>query len=225
MRLQVDAKVGSRIMEYVWPARKHRTMALEDRTSTEEPVQQHIGEALVMPSSSRKSLDSSRALERPRASLESDKLRPPPLRRLNTSRSFTDLRSNSTSEFPPTPRSAMPFKHRTTDVLRNTSTATLDPQLKRRNETTKNIGQNRKAGDAAEMKTRSSQKTFILVKISRYAFYLSPSAARLTAYPSLHLVLSIVKEESFDLRDARIRTRDLEYRNQTWSVRIHLLHL
>jgi hypothetical protein len=39
---------------------------------------------------------------------------------------------------------------------------------------------------------------------------------------SLHLLLSIVKEESFDLRDARIRTRDLEYRNQTWSVRIRL---
>lgn len=35
---------------------------------------------------------------------------------------------------------------------------------------------------------------------------------------SLHLLLSIIKEESFDLRDARIRTRDLEYRNQTWSV-------
>jgi hypothetical protein len=39
-------------------------------------------------------------------------------------------------------------------------------------------------------------------------------------YSSLNLLLSIVKEESFDLRDARIRTRDLEYRNQTWSVRI-----
>jgi hypothetical protein len=28
-----------------------------------------------------------------------------------------------------------------------------------------------------------------------------------------------MKEESFDCRDARIRTRELEYRNQTWSVR------
>jgi hypothetical protein len=28
-----------------------------------------------------------------------------------------------------------------------------------------------------------------------------------------------MKEESFECRDARIRTRDLEYRNQTWSVR------
>ena len=35
---------------------------------------------------------------------------------------------------------------------------------------------------------------------------------------SLHLLLSIAKEDSFLCRDARIRTRDLEYRNQTWSV-------
>jgi hypothetical protein len=40
-------------------------------------------------------------------------------------------------------------------------------------------------------------------------------------YFSLNLLLSIMKEESFVCRDARIRTRDLEYRNQTWSVRIH----
>lgn len=38
---------------------------------------------------------------------------------------------------------------------------------------------------------------------------------------SLHLLLSIAKEDSFLCRDARIRTRDLEYRNQTWSVSFH----
>ena len=31
-------------------------------------------------------------------------------------------------------------------------------------------------------------------------------------------LLSISKEGSFECRDARIKTRDLEYRNQTWSV-------
>lgn len=40
---------------------------------------------------------------------------------------------------------------------------------------------------------------------------------------SLHLMLSIMKEDSFLCRDARIRTRDLEYRNQTLSVRLHQL--
>jgi len=50
------------------------------------------------------------------------------------------------------------------------------------------------------MKTRASQKSFVLVRIS-----------------SLNLLLSIVKEGSFECHEARIRTRDLEYRNQTWS--------
>jgi len=54
--------------------------------------------------------------------------------------------------------------------------------------------------DAIEMKTRSSQKTFILVKVS-----------------SIELLLSMMKAESFECRDARIRTHTLEFRNQTWS--------
>ena len=35
---------------------------------------------------------------------------------------------------------------------------------------------------------------------------------------SLHIMLSVMKDDSFVCRDAMIRTRDLEYRNQTWSV-------
>lgn len=38
-------------------------------------------------------------------------------------------------------------------------------------------------------------------------------------YSSLHLLLSVVKEGSFECHDARIKTRELDYRNQTWSVR------
>ncbi len=37
-------------------------------------------------------------------------------------------------------------------------------------------------------------------------------------------MLSIMKEDSFLCRDARIRTRDLEYRNQTWSVSVLYLY-
>jgi len=57
-----------------------------------------------------------------------------------------------------------------------------------------------KSGDAAEMKSRSSQKTFIFVSIS-----------------TVHLLLSIRMEDSFFCREARIRTRELEYRNRTLS--------
>lgn len=34
----------------------------------------------------------------------------------------------------------------------------------------------------------------------------------------MHILLSVRKDGSFFCRDARIRTRELEYRNQTWSV-------
>lgn len=50
------------------------------------------------------------------------------------------------------------------------------------------------------MKNRSTQKSFVYVRIA-----------------SLNLLLSVSKEGSFECRDARINTRDLEYRNQTCS--------
>lgn len=169
MRLQVDAKVGSRIMEYVWPARRHRNLAVEDRASAEGSVQVTGDKTSVLRSPSRKSLDSSRALEKQRTSFESSALAPPPLRRLGASRSFTDLRDNSTtSDFTSTPRSPISYKGRTVDAVRLMSNFPDPPDnlVKRRNEPDKQA-QRRKVGDAAEMKTRSSQKTFILVKISR----------------------------------------------------------
>jgi len=55
-------------------------------------------------------------------------------------------------------------------------------------------------GEALEMRHRSAQKTFIRVEIS-----------------SIHLLLSIMKEDSFLCRNAKIRTRELVFRNQTFS--------
>lgn len=167
MRLQVDARVGSRIMEYVWPARRQRTLAIQERSNSEGSGQTAMDESNSTPQpSSRKSLDSPRALEKPQTSLDISGLKPPPLRRLATSRSFTDLRSSSGS-VPPTPLTAVSHKSRAADVFRSVSNSSdvSDSQSKRRTEVVKQPG--RKIGDAAEMKTRSSQKTFILVKISR----------------------------------------------------------
>lgn len=169
MRLQVDAKVGSRIMEYVWPARRQRALAIQERTNSEGSGQTAMDESISTPQlSSRRSLDSPRALEKPRTSLDTSGLKPPPLRKLATSRSFTDLRSSSAgSSVPPTPLTALSHKSRATDAFRSVSNSSevSDSQARRRTETAKQLG--RKIGDAAEMKTRSSQKTFILVKISR----------------------------------------------------------
>lgn len=166
LRLQVDAKVGSRIMEYVWPARKHRNLAIEDKANIEGSVQKVEDETLVSRPSSRKSLDSSRALDKELAPFEPSGLTPPPLRKLRASRSFTDLRNSSpASEFSSTPRSVVSQKSRAADTMSDFPDPP-DGLMKRRNEAGKQA-QRRKIGDAAEMKTRSSQKTFILVKISR----------------------------------------------------------
>jgi len=119
-----------------------------------------------------------------------------PLRKLGTSRSFTDLRSSAAQDSarvllkPPLQRT------RSSEYLKRNQTVVDGFEREPKRQKTLN----RKNGDAAEMKTRSSRKTFVLVKIS-----------------SLHLLLSIMKEDAFSCRDARIRTRDLEFRNQTLS--------
>ncbi|KAF7292415.1 hypothetical protein HMN09_01225600 [Mycena chlorophos] len=186
MRLQVDARVGRRIMEYVWPGRRDpkKQQQLEDETPlTTEPPSAEI----VL---SRSSLDSPRTAVSKKAAVSTPMLMPP--MKLSASRSFTDLRSASLA--PP----SAPQLHRTASssaLRQGLSPATPPPEpLKKRtrSDTSKNTALSKKTGDAAEMKTRSSQKSFVLVKISRH-------------------------EDSFVCRDAHIRTRDLEFRNQTWS--------
>lgn len=185
MRLQVDAKIGSRIMEYVWPARKQRALEHEEQPNTPDISQSARVDPPPTPIASRQSLDSSRALDRPRGSLENNRLAPPPLRKLGVSRSFTDLRSSAKSDFAPPPRSAMTLKPRANDLSRadhsvklsrtdSTKSNLVDlagPSVKKRVESGKQVARRRKIGDAAEMKTRSSQKTFIMVKISRRAIF------------------------------------------------------
>jgi hypothetical protein len=155
-------------MEYVWPARRHRNLAIENRAYSEKSAQK-IEDDMSVPQPSRKSLDSSRALDKRRISFDSNGLAPPPLQRLRPSRSFTDLRnSGALSEVATTSRSTISHKSRAADVSRSTSNLLEAPDnlVKRKNEAAKQV-QRRTIGDAAEMKTRSSQKTFILVKISR----------------------------------------------------------
>lgn len=185
MRLQIDARLGSRIMEYLWPARRQRHIAA-DHVGNED-----LENVLEIPPKSpfRTSLDSPRGLY---ASTDDAYARKGelmlPLRRLGTSRSFTDLK---------TTRDALPSPA----LHRIHSSDTLHAALNVGDGRTKHRGRlHKNTGDAAEMKTRASQKSFVLVRIS-----------------SLSLLLSIVKEGSFECHDARIRTRDLEYRNQTWS--------
>jgi hypothetical protein len=169
MRLQVDAKVGRRIMEYLWPARRVRNQQSvigkpdlfpESRDSESGPSD------FVLPSLSRSSLDSPRVS--PGVRLDRDRLAPP-LRKLGSSRSFTDLRSAT----PGSPN--RPLLERTRSSERRqpfsplpSSRLPTDTGAVTKAESSKMPTSERALGDAAEMKTRSSQKTFVLVRISRY---------------------------------------------------------
>ncbi|KAL1747713.1 golgi-body localization protein domain-containing protein [Schizophyllum fasciatum] len=174
-RLQLHAAMGRKIMEYFWPNR--REMAELEGTDDEGDDDDLISE--------RASMDAPRS---------PSTLTPPPgLRKLGASRSFTDLRmsarENSTQSLKLSPLTRM----RSSDALNGHNNGDGGKLKKARA-----AAAHRHKMDAAEMKTRSSQKSFVLVKISRYA-------------------TPVMKDDSFVCRDAMIRTRDLEYRNQTWS--------
>ncbi|KAH8105900.1 golgi-body localization protein domain-containing protein [Cristinia sonorae] len=204
MCLQIDTRVGKKIMEYVWPARRIRKELVNEPeeitpvngppspTLHVSPVTPRATASMDIPSPTRRSMDSNR-------------LTPNPLRRLAASRSFTDLRADRSETRSDTLQVHRPLmRTKSSDglfALTMSSPLLGNPPSQLSEESSNRVGSPKQANDdAAEMKTRSSQKTFVWVRVS-----------------SLHLVLSILKEDSFLCRDARIRTRDLEYRNQTWS--------
>ncbi|XP_006460255.1 hypothetical protein AGABI2DRAFT_117215 [Agaricus bisporus var. bisporus H97] len=197
LKLQIDAKLGRRIMEYLWPDRRDRQRDSEDElASTWSHDTTHSEEFSVPKLPIRSSIDSPRGLQNLQSEdvSQNGRLAPPSLRRLGSSRSFTDLRytfgeydrpqfllSNGGSNGRPD----------SSDVHESFAAgAKFDATLELEEKT----------GDAAVMKTRSSQKTFIHVKVA-----------------SMNLVLSILKEGSFECHDVRIKTRDLIYQNQTSS--------
>jgi len=186
LRLQLDTKVGQRIMEYIWPARKHRrhqkTLQAESPTNLTKLQPPAPGSGSQDPSPT--------SAGRPRQSMDQTRLTPVPVRKLGTSRSFTDLRSAVGG-----PMSALHL-NRSTEALSSPTTPTSLTQPLRRGGSL-SPGMN----DALIMKTRSAQKTFVAVDIA-----------------TISVLLSIQKEAAFSLRDAHINTRELHYRNQTWSV-------
>lgn len=189
LRLQLDSKVGRRIMEYIWPARKNR------RKREVEQIDPLTSVAKIQPSTPTDPSPrdpSPGPSGRGRRSMDHTLLAPIQTRRLGNSRSVTDLRSAANS-----PMSAL-HMNRSTDVLTSPPTPTSAQQLRRGTALTTGVGG---LNDAAIMKTRSAQNTFVAVDIA-----------------SISLLLSIQKQPAFLLRDARINTRDLHYRNQTWSV-------
>lgn len=215
LRLQVDAKVGVRIMEYLWPSRKAR------RQNSEVATKKAAAGNSRSASRQRSSMDSPTMLGTPAFSEQSSTKTlqvSPTLRRLGTSRSFTDLRmtSQTTTNTTTTTSTRRLNRTRSTDLLIGADTQPQKVRWKPEN----GVGgkQTTKHGDAKEMKTRSNQKSFVFVQIARSVVISSCLKPNMLKGISLDLVLSIQKDDSFVCRDAQIRTRLLEYRNQTWSV-------
>lgn len=156
IRLQVDAKLGSRIMEYVWPARKNRALPSAATSTSSNPPSRPPSRTDVSRSASRTSID----YERNRRD-SGDNLNAPSPVRLRSSRSYTELSTARTDA------NVLKSRTKTLDAYSAHAFQTEPGDKGKRKDENSSKAVARKAGDAAEMKTRSSQKTFIHVKISR----------------------------------------------------------
>ena len=174
LRLQIDAKVGQRIMEYIWPDREEREKAAINSTAPTADQGQPIVPEITIKSPGRSSVDSPRGLQSPQRSETT--LPPPPLRKLGSSRSFTDLRTTAKEEgslFGPTflkPQGLLSppgFLKRTYSSESVNFSSMVDAANAGEVDATGTIAQRSATDDAQLMKTRSSQKTFVLVKVAR----------------------------------------------------------
>jgi hypothetical protein len=150
-------------MEYVWPGRGRLNSQTDDSETVTPTTPNGCPNQQSKPSSSsRSSLDSQTAvIYGNRASTE--ERRPTlglPSRRLTSSRSFNDLRSSSREQASklgaPSSSTALFLKPGPQVPERRGSSNLLDF-----------TAPGRAKSDAVEMRTRSAQKTFVLVQISR----------------------------------------------------------
>ncbi len=139
-------------MEYLWPARKERNGTHDDESESTTPEESETSKQTVSPT--RTSLDSPRALytldKQGQSSLTL------PMRKLASSRSFTDLRSPTQSA-----------NGQLLTVHSNRSVESLASHRAGRGSKSKSVNGESDAAD--EMKARLGQKTFILVRIHRSA--------------------------------------------------------
>lgn len=176
LKLQVDAKVGQLIMEYVWPSRKNHTSNAVD--NPEKGVLPKAPVEIKIKSPGRSSIDSPRALYSPPAlNVPEITALSPPHRKLGNSRSYTDLRSVKADNVVTVPRSftLLPFPKRTNSSDPVTSSDPPSTPVPSTPGQTMYLdlepsGQDhvQSDGDAQVMKSRSVQKIFVLVRIPRF---------------------------------------------------------
>jgi hypothetical protein len=173
MRLQIETRMGAKLMEYVWPERRRRKEPQSPSSPNGGSRTRRVTEAAPVSralATSRTSMDSPRITDAGR-SLELTRLAAPPLRRMATSRSFTDLRSATKDR---KRESNLDYEQeRAPDLRRGFSSHALPapatPGLVPGDAWTMAINNHVPSGkgDAEEMKTRSAQKSFVLVRVPR----------------------------------------------------------
>jgi hypothetical protein len=176
LKLQLDARVGQLIMEYVWPSRKNHRTNVGDNPEREVLPKTPVEIKVKSPTSGRSSIDSPRALYSPLAlNLPEKTTLSPPHRKLGNSRSYTDLRSVKDDNVGTVPRSftLLPFPKRTNSSDPITSLGPPPGPSAPGQTTYLDLDPNKQEhvqsdGDAQVMKSRSVQKTFVLVRIPRF---------------------------------------------------------
>lgn len=199
MRLQIDARVGRRIMEYLWPSRRRSNTGESPKDDTPDD------EELQLPPSAPPSPVASRSplpvlSPRSRSPVSTSPTKPgtmlvpprrmsedlpsptlsgtlvvPTLRKTATSRSFTDLRKAAADSLQVPGFSPRLQRTRSSDALITLAASSSSGQVSKASDDTKSGRKQDITDDAAVMKTRSSQKTFVWVKVSRYAPQFIPS--------------------------------------------------
>lgn len=170
-------------MEYMWPDRKNRVTAVEDSVNKEGLPNAPLEITIHSPKSGRSSIDSPRGLRSPSRSKTTDsgdKLHGHSLRKLGASRSFTDLRlaRDNSALSPPgfdnhsgflSPPAFLKKTNSTESVNFSSMLDVPSTPLAGGSFGIDTVGPSIKAPDDAQvMKTRSSQKSFVLVRISRW---------------------------------------------------------
>ena len=173
LKLQIDAKVGQRIMEYVWPSRKIPRIRTGDNSEKEVLSKAPVEVKVKSPTASRSSIDSPRALySPPTLDFHGKTTLSPPHRKLGNSRSFTDLRSVKDGDVVAAPRSftLLPFPKRNNscELVTLDSPSASGPSIPVLDLDLTGQEQTQSDGDAQVMKSRSVQKTFVLVRIARF---------------------------------------------------------
>ncbi|KAF8592433.1 hypothetical protein K439DRAFT_1400235 [Ramaria rubella] len=217
IRLALETHLGNKLVDYLIPGRRSRREARHSSSIViEAPPGQgsHPGHIIGTPTDALQVTSTSHLLTHPTREMElvpSYALSHEPSTskaRLVASRSFSNLKSaaaesHSTGYHAP----GLP-KSSSSTVLVNRRRSFDSSDTKKPPPIPHSGSALTKAdNDASEMRHRSAQKTFVYVRI-----------------PSVHVLLSVMKGQGFLVRDARLRTHDLEWRNRTSSFEELLNH-